>query len=89
MAICPECNTTDKPFFARRCHSCNQEIGFWRQTFAMYLFYGTVFIGFWFIVHSLFTATIQWWILGIFAAYVAIPLAIIWLIVFLYFYFFG
>ena len=33
MAICPECQTLDKNFFAYRCHSCNQEIGFFRQLF--------------------------------------------------------
>ena len=39
MAICPECQTLDKNFFAYRCHACNQEIGFFRQ-----LLWQTVFV---------------------------------------------
>jgi hypothetical protein len=31
MALCPECQVTDKQFFAYKCHSCNSEIGFFRQ----------------------------------------------------------
>ena len=30
MATCPEC-WNSKPFFAPRCTSCNQEIGFFMQ----------------------------------------------------------
>ena len=33
MAICPECHTKDKPFWAPRCHACNSYIGFWYQLF--------------------------------------------------------
>jgi hypothetical protein len=31
MAMCPEC-WNEKPYFAPRCTSCNQEIGFILQT---------------------------------------------------------
>ena len=31
MAVCPECQTPDKPFFAARCYQCNTLIGFWNQ----------------------------------------------------------
>lgn len=48
MAICPECQVTDKNFFAYKCHSCNSEIGFFRQllwqtvyvTAVLFLFFG-------------------------------------------------
>ena len=49
MAMCPEC-WNSKPYFAPRCTSCNQEIGFIMQTVftAVYvtvslgLFYGLI-----------------------------------------------
>ena len=44
MAICPECFTKDKSFFAGRCHACNSEIGFFRQVIAQ-LIYVTVALG--------------------------------------------
>ncbi len=77
MAICPECGSS-KPFFARRCHACNEEIGFWRQTIAMYVFYSTVFIGLWFVVASAASMSFQWGILLFYVMWVAVPLLIIW-----------
>ncbi len=32
MAICPECFSSEKAFFASRCEECNQPIGFIRQS---------------------------------------------------------
>ena len=31
MAICPECFSREKSFFAGRCEECNQPVGFLRQ----------------------------------------------------------
>ena len=31
MAVCPNCHTMDKNFFAGQCHACNSEIGFIEQ----------------------------------------------------------
>jgi hypothetical protein len=31
MAICINCHTTDKGFFAPRCHACNEECSFLMQ----------------------------------------------------------
>jgi hypothetical protein len=31
MALCINCHTTDKGFFAPRCHACNEECGFLLQ----------------------------------------------------------
>ena len=44
MAICPECFTMDKSFFAPRCHACNQRIGFLHQVIEQ-LLYVTVALG--------------------------------------------
>lgn len=77
MAICPECGSI-KPFFARRCHACNEEIGFFRQTFAMYVFYSTVFIGLWFVVASAAAMSFQWGILWIYFLWIVIPIIVIW-----------
>jgi hypothetical protein len=41
MAICPHCHTTDKNFFAPRCHACNSDVGFIEQVFFS-TFYGAV-----------------------------------------------
>ena len=79
MAICPEC-LQSKPFFARRCHSCNEEIGFLRQTFAMYVYYCTLIFSLWFFI-ALFTGGalgMLWlWFIWVFA-----PLLILGLIVY-------
>jgi len=83
MAICPECGSI-KPFFARRCHACNEEIGFWRQTIAMYVFYSTVFIGLWFVVASVASMSFQWGILWFYLMWVGIPLLIIWFLIFVW-----
>ena len=53
MAVCPSCQRMDKNFFAERCHSCNEYIGFWEQVghsvmwtmvplFMWILFYGVI-----------------------------------------------
>ena len=34
MAVCINCHTTDKGFFAPRCHACNQECSFLVQCVA-------------------------------------------------------
>ena len=52
MAICPECQVMDKNFFAYMCHSCNQEIGFFRQ-----LAWQTAYVTF---VLFFFIAIIAW-----------------------------
>ena len=31
MAVCPNCHTKDKNFFAGQCHACNSQIGFIEQ----------------------------------------------------------
>ena len=84
MAICPECLET-KPFFARRCHSCNEGIGFMRQTVAMYIYYTTVIFGFWFAMESILTFSFSGYILWFWFLSVAIPAVILWLLLFIYF----
>ena len=44
MAICPHCHTTDKNFFAPRCHACNSDTGFFEQVFFS-TFYSAIQIG--------------------------------------------
>ena len=44
MAICINCHTTDKGFFAPRCHACNEECSFLMQCAASLLF-TTVYVG--------------------------------------------
>jgi hypothetical protein len=39
MALCPDCHA-QKPFFAPRCGTCNQIIGFKTQLWTMTLYYG-------------------------------------------------
>jgi hypothetical protein len=31
MAFCPKCHTTDKGFWAPKCHACNSPVGFIEQ----------------------------------------------------------
>jgi hypothetical protein len=31
MAVCPNCHTQDKNFFAGKCHACNTDVGFIEQ----------------------------------------------------------
>ena len=52
MAMCPEC-WNEKPYFAPRCTSCNQEIGFFLQTVFMVM-YGAITAGLFFIIFLLF-----------------------------------
>jgi len=44
MAICINCHTMDKGFFAPRCHACNEECGFLMQCAAS-LVATTVYVG--------------------------------------------
>lgn len=44
MAICINCHTTDKGFFAPRCHACNEECGFLMQCLAS-LVYTVTYVG--------------------------------------------
>lgn len=88
MAICPECLST-KPFFARRCSECNEEIGFGRQCVAMYIHYSTIIFGFWFVAESFFSMSFAWYVLWYWFLAVAIPTFILWVILFLYFLIFG
>jgi len=82
MATCPECFER-KPFWARRCHSCNEEIGFLRQLYtqwviltvtfgSMWVFYAAFAGGVW---HALFWSLV--WVLG--------PLIIAFPFIFIYF----
>lgn len=84
MAICPEC-LEQKPFFARRCHSCNEEIGFMRQTVAMYIHYTTVIFGFWFAMESILTVSFAGYVLWLWFLFTAIPALILFAIIFLWF----
>jgi hypothetical protein len=48
MAICPECFSREKSFFAGRCEECNQPVGFLRQLVvqvAWYTVYVAVVVG--------------------------------------------
>jgi hypothetical protein len=48
MAICPECFSREKSFFAGRCEECNQPVGFLRQLIvqvAWYTVYVAVVVG--------------------------------------------
>jgi hypothetical protein len=57
MAICPECHTMDKNFFAPKCHACNTPVGFINQCIVslMYnvVFFGTLYL-MWLLVKYLF-----------------------------------
>lgn len=44
MAICPECFSREKSFFAGRCEECNQPIGFLRQL-VVQVAWSTVYVG--------------------------------------------
>ena len=39
MAVCPYCNTKDKPFFAQVCHACNNWVGFIEQLYTQIIWY--------------------------------------------------
>ena len=39
MAVCPECHTPDKNFFAPRCHACNSEIPLIQQIIVSLIFF--------------------------------------------------
>jgi hypothetical protein len=56
MAICPHCHTTDKNFFAPRCHACNSDTGFFEQVFFS-TFYGAV---------QIVTVIFIFWIISLF-----------------------
>ena len=80
MAICPECHTRDKPFFAPRCHACNSEIGFWYQLLGSYVATATTILGFWFLAGSLFMLQILWQPLLLWILLVVAPFAVVWLV---------
>lgn len=84
MAICPEC-LSQKPFFARRCSECNEEIGIMRQAVAMYIYYSTAIFGFWFFVESLVNVSFSFYVIWYWFLSVAIPTIILWILLFLYF----
>ena len=84
MALCPEC-LEQKPFFARRCHNCNEEIGFARQTVTMYIYYTTVIFSFWFAAESILTVSFAGYVLWYWFLSVAIPTAILWVLLFCYY----
>ena len=81
MAICPECHTTDKPFFAPRCHACNSEIGFWYQLLASYVATATTILGFWFMGGSLLAWEMQWQPLLLWLLLVVGPFAVAYIVV--------
>jgi len=39
MAMCPNCHTADKNFWAGQCHACNSEIGFIEQCIVSLIFF--------------------------------------------------
>ena len=82
-AYCPEC-FSEKPFFAPRCHACNEYIGFWYQLLTMYALWGTIFFGAWFFwggfvnwfdqnTHYIF----NWMVPVYFTVYILVPFAIL------------
>jgi hypothetical protein len=54
MAICPNCHTMDKGFFAPKCHACNTPVGFFEQILMSFLYNATIVIGFLFLVWLIF-----------------------------------
>ena len=44
MAICPNCHTMDKGFFAPKCHSCNTEVGFIEQMLTSLVWWTTTIV---------------------------------------------
>jgi len=76
MAICPECHTLDKPFFAPRCSECNQEIGFLHQCISSWIYVNTVLVGFFFVIGSVFAGW-QWWMLSYYVVWVLIPMVVL------------
>lgn len=84
MAFCPEC-FSEKPFWANRCHACNEYIGFVYQSFGMWIYYGTVFFGVWFFwggAINWFDQTknyiFNWNVLVYFLVWVLIPFLVVW-----------
>ena len=85
-AYCPEC-FSEKPFFAPRCHACNEYIGFWYQLLTMYALWGTIFFGAWFFwggfVNWFDQSTpyiFNWMVPVYFAVYILVPFIIGWII---------
>ena len=58
MAICINCHTMDKSFFAPRCHACNEESGFFEQIWASLIYNVTILFGCW------LAYKVVWWYFG-------------------------
>jgi len=54
MAICINCHTTDKGFFAPRCHACNEECGFWLQVLSSLVYNTSFLLGMWLLLWAIF-----------------------------------
>lgn len=54
MAICPDCHSPDKNFFAPRCHNCNAEITMWEQIGVSLIFFTVKALGGLFVLWFLF-----------------------------------
>jgi hypothetical protein len=86
MATCPEC-FTKKPFWSRRCHSCNEFIGFWRQLFAQWVILVTTIGGMWMIYAAFaggFLQALLWTLV-----FLLVPFAIAWVVMIIWFSLFG
>jgi len=44
MAVCPECFTQEKHFFADKCSECNSVVPFWTQLWVQVL-WSTAYLG--------------------------------------------
>ena len=54
MAICPNCHTMDKGFFAPKCHSCNTEVGFIEQCLTSLVWWTTTIVVGYIIIRLIF-----------------------------------
>ena len=58
MAVCINCHTMDKGFFAPRCHACNEECGFLLQCaasmVATVVYFGVQLLGLFFVFWLIF-----------------------------------
>lgn len=53
MAICPNCHTPDKNFFAPACHACNEQIPLIQQIIVSLIFFS---------VKALFVIAMLWFL---------------------------
>lgn len=72
MAICPECFSMEKSFFAPRCSECNEYIEFSRQCICSWVYANTMIVGFFFVIGSVFMGW-QWGLLAYYVIWVLIP----------------